>query len=35
MVINYVSHAGVQGWWQYEEQSAGRAGEKGENHLQW
>ena len=26
MVINYVSHAGVQGWWQYEEQSAGRAG---------
>ena len=26
MVVNYVSHAGRQDWWQYESMSAGRAG---------
>lgn len=26
MVVNYVSHAGRKGWWQYESMSAGRAG---------
>ena len=26
LVINYISHAGVEGWWQYESMSAGRAG---------
>ncbi|MEG1515746.1 MAG: DUF6531 domain-containing protein, partial [Clostridia bacterium] len=24
--VNYISHAGLEGWWQYESQSAGRAG---------
>ncbi|MDL2205369.1 hypothetical protein LJC33_00475 [Eubacteriales bacterium OttesenSCG-928-N13] len=24
--VNYMSHAGIQGWWQYESRSAGRAG---------
>lgn len=26
MVVNYISHAGRKGWWQYESMSAGRAG---------
>ncbi len=26
MYVNYVSHAGLEGWWQYEQMSAGRAG---------
>lgn len=26
MVVNYVSHAGRKGWWQYESMSTGRAG---------
>ena len=26
MYVNYVSHAGIEGWWQYEQMSAGRAG---------
>lgn len=26
LYVNYVSHAGVEGWWQYETLSAGRAG---------
>lgn len=26
LYVNYVSHAGVEGWWQYEALSAGRAG---------
>ena len=26
MVVNYVSHAGLENWWQYESRSAGRAG---------
>lgn len=25
-IVNYISHAGLEGWWQYEKQSAGRAG---------
>ncbi len=26
MYVNYISHAGLEGWWQYEQMSAGRAG---------
>jgi RHS repeat-associated protein len=26
MTVNYISHAGLESWWQYESQSAGRAG---------
>ena len=26
MYVNYVSHAGIEGWWQYESMGAGRAG---------
>lgn len=26
MYVSYVSHAGLEGWWQYEQMSAGRAG---------
>jgi len=26
LVVNYVSHAGLESWWQYEQLSAGRAG---------
>ena len=26
MYVNYISHAGIEGWWQYEQMSAGRAG---------
>ena len=26
LYVNYVSHAGLEGWWQYETLSAGRAG---------
>lgn len=26
LVVNYISHAGVEDWWQYETMSAGRAG---------
>ena len=26
MYVNYVSHAGIEGWWQYEQMGAGRAG---------
>ena len=26
MYVSYISHAGIEGWWQYEEMSAGRAG---------
>lgn len=25
-IVNYISHAGLEGWWQYESLSAGRAG---------
>ena len=26
MYVNYISHAGIEGWWQYEQMEAGRAG---------
>ena len=26
MYVNYISHAGIEDWWQYEQMSAGRAG---------
>ncbi len=26
MYVNYISHAGIEDWWQYEQRSAGRAG---------
>ena len=26
MYVSYVSHAGLESWWQYEQMSAGRAG---------